>query len=71
MHKQTLYYVHKLALLSRRYEKRLTTNPRAVLERERVPEAEIDLIEQLAPENALAFGLAIATLRNMLDASPY
>lgn len=67
MHKQTLRYVHKLALLSHRYEKRLTSNPRAVLERERVPEVEIKLIEQLAPENAFAFGLAITTVRDVLD----
>jgi hypothetical protein len=66
MHSHALRHVHKLALRNPRYEKRLVTNPRAVLERERVPEAEIRLIEQYAPQNALTFGMVIEAVERAL-----
>ena len=58
MHDRSLAHVHHLALRNRRFERRLVANPRAVL-RKRVSEAEIRLIEALAPQNAYAFGLAV------------
>jgi hypothetical protein len=66
MHSPALRHVHKLALRNPRYEKRLVTNPRVVLERERVPEAEIRLIEQYAPQNALTFGMVIEAVERAL-----
>lgn len=66
MHSQALRHIHKLALRNPRFEKRLVTNPRAVLERERVPEAEIRLIEQYAPQNALTFGVVIEAVERAL-----
>lgn len=66
MHSQALRYVHKLALRSQRFEQRLITDPRAVLQRERVSEAEIQLIESLAPQNAVAFGMVIEEVERAL-----
>lgn len=70
MHDRALAYVHALALRSRRFEKRLVANPRAVLQKERVSEAEIRLIEALAPQNAYAFGLAIWEVDRLLHSVP-
>ena len=70
MHDRALAHVHQLALRSRRYEKRLLANPRAVLQRERVSEAEIRLIEALAPQNAYAFGLAVREVDRLLYSVP-
>lgn len=66
MHSQALRYVHKLALRNQRFEQRLITDPRAVLQRERVSEAEIRLIESLAPQTAVAFGMVIEEVERAL-----
>ena len=71
MHSRTLYYVHALALRSRGYEQKLITNPRSVLQKEHVAEAEIKLIEALAPQSAFAFGMVIAEVHRLLYSSDY
>jgi hypothetical protein len=63
---QSLRYVHKLALRSQRFEQQLISDPRSVLLRERVSEAEIRLIESFAPQNAVAFGMAVEEVEKML-----
>jgi hypothetical protein len=63
---QSLRYVHKLALRSQRFEQQLINDPRSVLLRERVSEAEIRLIESFAPQNAVAFGMAVEEVEKML-----
>ena len=70
MHDRALTHVHHLALRSRRFEKRLVADPRAVLQKERVSEAEIRLIEALAPQNAYAFGLAVREVDRLLYSVP-
>jgi hypothetical protein len=66
MQSQSLRYVHKLALRSQRFEQQLINDPRSVLQRERVSEAEIRLIESFAPQNAVAFGMAVEEVEKML-----
>ncbi len=66
MHSHALRHVHKLALRNRRFEQRLVTSPRKVLQRERVPEAEIRLVEEFAPQNAFALGLVIEKIEKSL-----
>lgn len=66
MQNQSLRYVHKLALRSQRFEQQLINDPRSVLQRERVSEAEIRLIESFAPQNAVAFGMAVEEVEKML-----
>lgn len=66
MQSQSLRYVHKLALRSQRFEQQLINDPRSVLLRERVSEAEIRLIESFAPQNAVAFGMAVEEVEKML-----
>ena len=70
MHSKTLHYVHALALRSRRYEQKLVTSPRSVLQKEGVSEAEIWLIEKLAPQSAFAFGLMIDEMNQLLYEEP-
>ena len=66
MHSQALRFIHRQALRSRHFEQCLATNPRAVLQMEGVPEDEIRLIEECAPQNALAFGLVIEAVDKVL-----
>ncbi len=66
MRSQALKYVHKLALRNRNFEQQLVTNPRFVLEKEKVPEAEILLIEKLAPQDAFSFGMVIEAVEKSL-----
>jgi len=66
MHSQALRFIHRQALRSRHFEQRLATNPRAVLQMEGVPEQEIRLIEEYAPQNVLAFGLVIRAVDKVL-----
>lgn len=66
MNDRALSQVHQLALRNRRFEKRLLANPRTVLQQERVSEAEIRLIEELAPQNAFAFGMAVREVERLL-----
>ena len=70
MHDRALAHVHHLALRNRRFERRLVANPRAVLQQEQVSEAEIRLIEALAPQNAYAFGLALREVDRLLYSVP-
>ncbi len=68
MYSSTLHDVHKLALRNKRFERRLMTNPRAVLQKRQIPEAEISLIEECAPQNAYQFGMIIGKIEGLLYA---
>ena len=70
MYSRALAHVHEQALRNRRFERQLVANPRAVLQRERVSEAEIQLIEALAPRSAYAFGLAVREVDRLLYSTP-
>lgn len=66
MRSYALRQVHKLALSDKRFEQQLMQCPRAVLQSRSVPEAEICLIETLAPQNAIALGLVIEAVEKAL-----
>lgn len=66
MDSQALRHIHKLALRNRQFERHLVTNPRAVLQRKEISEAEISLVESFAPQDAVAFGLVIEEIERVL-----